>query len=95
MVFSRWPTPFARSTALPYSQPCQAIWERSSCAPIQIWRLSQSSLALGQALGGPVSTKFIWKRAGASTNLILVFQNRRAEELLEQLQQKPPLREGQ
>ena len=34
-------------------------------------------------------------RAGASTNLILVFQNKRAEELLEQLQQKPPLREGQ
>jgi len=35
------------------------------------------------------------ERAGASTNLILVFQNKRADELLEHLQQKPPLREGQ
>ena len=35
------------------------------------------------------------ERAGASTNLILVFQNKRAEELIGLLAQKPPLREGQ
>jgi len=35
------------------------------------------------------------ERAGASKNLILLFQNKRAEELLALLQQKPPLLEGQ
>ena len=31
------------------------------------------------------------ERAGASTNLILIFQNKRAEELLAVMKQKPPL----
>jgi hypothetical protein len=34
------------------------------------------------------------ERAGASTNLILVFQNKRAEELSGLLRQKPPVREA-
>jgi hypothetical protein len=35
------------------------------------------------------------QRAGASRNLILLFQNKRAEELRDLLLQKPPMREGQ
>ena len=34
------------------------------------------------------------ERAGASTNLILIFQNKRAEELLTLMKQKPPMAQG-
>jgi uncharacterized protein YggE len=34
------------------------------------------------------------ERAGASTNLVLVFQNKRAEELLAVMKQKPPMAQG-
>ena len=34
------------------------------------------------------------ERAGASTNLILLFQNKRAEELLGLMRQTPPMQQG-